>query len=204
MRLWGKTDRPAPVNPDEQPKVIGIDPITGTDRRWAAKARDLELEALPNIRAAAERWAASLTGLLGVVGLAAVIEGAKTFDGLKQPWQFLGELAFFAAAVVALIAAVFAVRAAGEVTPKVFLPGGDSLRKVSSGAVEKAVNRLATSRTLAAIAVSLVLLSSMMLWWGASDDKKPTVIDATGTTLCAAGASGGTSTNAQYAVRCTR
>lgn len=206
MRLRRQGPGDADVTPSGQPVVGDIEPVNDSDRRWAAKAQQLELEALPNIRSAAEKWAASLTGLLGVVGLAAVIEGADVFDALKNPWEIAGQLTFFGAAVAALIASGFAIWAAVEVTPKVFLPGGDALRATAKKAVENAVFRLAVSRIVAGVAVVLVLASAACLWWGAEDASKPKVIDGTGTALCGAGSAPAPAApkDAAFALRCSR
>jgi len=206
LRLRRKAGRDDAVNGPGQPTVGEVEAVTDSDRRWAVKARELELEALPNIRFAAEKWATNLTGLLGVVGLAAVIEGANVFDGLRQPWQTVGQAAFFGAALIALVATGAAIWAATEATPKVFLPGGDILRATSRAAVENAVKRLALSRVLAGVAVSFVFVSAACLWWGEESKGRPKIVDATGTALCGPGSARAPKPPAgtDFALRCSR
>jgi hypothetical protein len=188
-----------------QPRVVGVEPLDRVDRKWMAKSEELELNALPTIRGAAEKWAASLTGILGAVGVAALLDGAKEFDGVRDPEQTIGKLVFFAAVLSALWATKHAIQAAQMATPRVFLPGGSALRSASGTAVESAVKHLKSSRTFAAVAVVLVLLAAAVVWWGRGTDSKPTVIEIRGSTLCenGGGQRGKPDESAKYVLQCS-
>lgn len=173
-------------------------------RRWAEAANALELSALADVRALAEKWAAALTGALGVVGLAALIEGAETFDKLDDPWKWLAKLSFFVAAVLALIATVLAVLAAQGTSKRVFIPGGSALREYATTAVDDALGRLSASRWLAAGAVAAVLLAAGLLSFAPKASSGPTVIEIQGSQLCPAGSTVTRTSDAGYVIRCRR
>src|SRR4051812_13016645 len=105
------------ANEGDDDRVIrptDVGPLVGEDRWWAEKAAELQRDALPSLRTSAEKWAATLTGVLSVVGLAALIEGADTFDDLQDLEQTLAKLAFFGAGVLALVATGLAAQAAHQ------------------------------------------------------------------------------------------
>ena len=178
-----------------------MDPV---DRRWAEKAIEREFEALPAIRGLAEKWAASLTSILGVVGLAALLEGADTFDKLDSPWRQIAEWSFIVAAVAALLAMAMAVAAAQGTSQRTFVPGGSALREYAETSVDSALRQLARSRWLAAFAATLVLAAAGCLWLGEEKEGKPTVIEVHGTEFCATlgAAAGEASEDASIVVRC--
>lgn len=190
----------------DQPRVVDAEPLTAEDQAWADKARDLQLQALPNIRAAAEKWAASLTGILGAVGLAALLGGPHQFANLEEPFGWIGKVVFFGAALLALCATKHAVQAAQEVTPRVFLPSGSALREASNTGVASAVRHLRCSRLLAAIGVTLVLVAAFVVWWGPKSAPNPTTIEVQGSALCRGGpatpARAKGSEGISYVVRC--
>jgi hypothetical protein len=173
-------------------------------RRWAEAANALELSALADVRGLAEKWAAALTGTLGVVGLAALIEGAKTFDNLDDPWKPLAKLSFAIAAVLALIATVLATIAAQGAAKRVFIPGGSALREYATTAVDDALRLLSASRWLAAGAAAAVLLAAGLLWFAPKASSEPTVIEIQGSELCPAGATVTRTSDADYVIRCRR
>lgn len=173
------------------------------DLGWAKRVEELQLNALPNIRATAERWAASLTGLLGAVGLAALLNGTDEFDKLNDTAQAWSKGAFFAAAVVALLATLFAVAAAQGTSRRVFLPGAGTFREASEEAVEKAVGQLRASRWLAALAVASTLLAAAWLWWGGSDPTDSRLIRVEGCTASAGASATEDEINVpEFVVRC--
>jgi hypothetical protein len=114
---------PKPAPP---PLVVAGPPtaMTVEDRRWADQAEKLELEALTAIRGLAEKWAASLTSALGVVGLAALFQSAGKFDDLDNPWKAIGQICFTLAVLLALVASGLSIAAAQGAAKRVFVPGG--------------------------------------------------------------------------------
>jgi hypothetical protein len=146
--------------------VESVEAASPQDLAWAKKAQTLELEALPAVRATAERWAAALTGLLGAVGLAAVLNGADAYDGLQATAQAWAKGTFFAAAALNLLAAAAAIAAAQLTTRRVHLATTGTYQKFARDAVESAVRRLQVSRWCAAAAVACTVASGAILWWG--------------------------------------
>jgi hypothetical protein len=169
---------------DSPLRVVGTETLDAEDRRWTEKAQELQRDALPDVRSTAEKWAASLTGVLGVVGLAALIEGADKFASLRNPEQWIGKACFFAAALLTLCATGFATAAAQGSGRMVWMPYSENLREDARREVKKAAARLAASRWLAGIAVAFVLGSAFALWWGRGAASSPTVIEVQGSKLC--------------------
>lgn len=163
-------------------EVSAVEPGRPEDLAWAKRVEDLQLDALPNIRTSAERWAASLTGLLGVVGFAALLNGPEKFDKLSSTAELWSKGAFFTAALLALAATLCAVAAAQATSRRVFLPSVGTVQEASQQAVETAVIQLRASRWLAALAVASTLVAAAWLWWGSPDAKKSRVVEVEGCT----------------------
>jgi hypothetical protein len=189
-----------PLQPVGAPTAMTID-----DRKWAARASELELGALTAIRGLAEKWAASLTAGLGVVGLAAVFQTADKFAKLAAPWKAIAQVSFTLAVVVALVATGFAIAAAQGAAKRLFIPSGVALRDYSRTAVNHALTWLKVSRILAAIAACLVLVSGYCLWFGDRAKGSPSVIELpAGSQPCPAGVSDldPAKSDADFVVRC--
>jgi hypothetical protein len=178
--------------------------MSAEDRRWAEKSGELELESLSSIRGLAEKWAASLTGVLGVVGLAALFESAGKFDSLDSPWKAIAQVCFTVAIVLGLIAAALAILAAQGAAKRVFVPGGTALRLYSQAAVDSALGLLKASRWIAAVAALLVLAAGYCLWFGDHKQGSPTVIELPrGGQLCPPGTTAAVGkSDADFVVRC--
>lgn len=191
---------------EQTPRVLDVAALSSEDRYWARKVAELKGLGLPTLRSTAEKWAASITGILGVVGLAALFEGEDKFDGLKNPEQWLGKAAFFAAAVCALVAVWNATRAAQTTSKTVFLPSSKTIEEFYDNEATKAIDRLGASRFWAAVAAALVLASAALLWWGREASAGATVIELQGATFCEGTGGTGTATvkGAKYVVTCRR
>jgi hypothetical protein len=177
--------------------------MTVEDRRWAQKGAELELESLTNIRGLAEKWAASLTGALGVVGLAALFEGADKFAKLDEPWKTVAQVSFTVSIVLALLATILSIAAAQGAAKRAFIPGGTALRQYSRDAVDAALEALKWSRILAAVAVAGVLIAGYCLWFGDRAKGSATVIELPkGSELCPATAASPPESDADYVIRC--
>jgi hypothetical protein len=166
----------------EPPALIveDIRATSGETHRWNDYALELERQALPTVRASAERWAGSLTGLLAVVGLGAVLDGAKRFELVQAPWRGIGEAAFFAAGALAFAAACSAATAAQATSTQVFLGSGAGFRKASDTAVRLALRKLAWSRALTIGAGVLIFVSAGTIWFAPKHSASPTRIDVYG------------------------
>jgi hypothetical protein len=194
---------PKPAPP---PLVVAGPPtaMTVEDRLWADQAEKLELEALTAIRGLAEKWAASLTSALGVVGLAALFQSAGKFDKLDDPWKAIAQICFTLAVLLALVASGLSIAAAQGAAKRVFVPGGAALREYSKSAVHDALRDLKVSRILAALAAVAVLGTAYCLWFGNRAESSATVIELpAGSQTCAgAGKTDVTTSDADFVVRC--
>jgi drug/metabolite transporter superfamily protein YnfA len=186
------------------PVEFEILPLTPEDRLWSAKAQELELGALAAMRGSAEKWAAALTGALGVVSLTALLTGPTTFKSLSADAKIVAEIAFFLAAVLALVAAALATLAAQTTQTKIVGGSGTQFKQWAASQIDKWQPFISASRWLAAFAVLFVLISAGVLWFGDRTKPGPTVIDAQGSALCPHGPSGTTVTieEADYLLRC--
>jgi hypothetical protein len=176
--------------------------MTQEDRRWAEVAADLEFESLSTIRGLAEKWAASLTAGLGVVGLAALLESVDKFNKLGSPEKTIAQVSFTVAIVLALLASGFAIAAAQGTAKHAFIPGGAALREYSIEAVDNALRWLKFSRVLALIAVMAVLVAGYCLWFGDRAKGSATVIELPADSQFCSGGSAAEDSDANYVVRC--
>lgn len=177
------TVNPAPLQPGGPAMAMTVE-----DRLWASKAAELEIEALGGIRGLAEKWAASLTGVLGVVGLASLFQGADKFAKLTEPWKSVAQISFTLAVVLALVATALSIAAAQGTAERVFIPGGTALRDYSRTSVDSALCRIKWSRILAALAVVCVLTAGYCLSFGDRAPGSATVIELpAGSSACPAG-----------------
>ena len=173
------------------------------DRVWAARARDEEAAALSNLRGTAEKWAAALTTALGVVSLAALLQGPKVFNPLTKGNRDVAKAAFFVAGVAALVAIVMATLAAQQSRGQILGRSGSDYRQWSKAQVKRWTFWLSFSRWLAALAVTCVLVSAALLWVGERTAATPTVIYGRGSALCGGAASTQpAATGSDYVIRC--
>ena len=159
-------------------------PLESTDRVWATKARDEEVAALSNLRGTAEKWAGALTTALGVVSLAALLQGPKVFSPLTKGSRDAAKVAFFLAGLAALIAIVMATLAAQQSRERILGRSGTQYKDWSNAQVKRWAFWLSVSRWLAALAAAAVLVSAFLLWFGERATARPTVIDGRGSALC--------------------
>jgi len=160
--------------------VIEVRAGEAFDLAWAKRAEQLQLEALPTVRGSAERWAAALTGLLGAVAIASVLGGPGKFDTISGSAQSLGKAALYLAAVLALLAVGFALRAAQVTSKRLLVPSAGSFREASEEAVASAVAGLTLSRWLAALAIVATLIAGGCLWWGEQEKPAPRQVEVRG------------------------
>jgi hypothetical protein len=150
------------------------------DLAWAKRADQLQLESLPTIRTSAERWAGTLTGLLGAVGIATILDGPDRFNTLSSGAETVSKAAFSVAAVLTLVGAGLAIVAAQSTSRRVLLPAAGSYREASEEAVRSATRCLTASRWLVALAVVATLVAGGCLWWGDRDESSTQRVDVRG------------------------
>ena len=186
------------IQPDGPPK-----PMSRQGRRWAELAVKRETEALPTIRGLAEKWAASLTAALGVVGLTGLIDKSETFSKLESGWKTVAEVSFVLATVLGLVATALAILAAQGSAKRYFLAGGSALKQYSKEAVDTVLTLLKWSRIVAGLAAACILIAGGCLWFGDRAAGKPTAIELpAGSQLCQGAAPSPESSEADFEVFC--
>jgi Na+/proline symporter len=146
---------------------------TPEDGIWEQAALAWQTEALPSVRASAERWAAGLSTLLGGAGIGVLLAGPGRFISLESCYETLAKSLFFAAGIAALVALALAIAAASATSRTLFLLSGPALRKVHRQAVRRAVTQLGISRIATMIALTLLLASAALLFFGPTDPSTP-------------------------------
>lgn len=130
---------------------------------WERKAQDLPLSTLADLRESARRWAASLTSLLGVFGIAAYATGSDTIRVLEVPWNYAsGGLVGFALLASLLSAATSALAAQPEVDEVADLDGW-TLRWVHEQRSRRARCLLRVARPSGAIALVALLIAVLVI-----------------------------------------
>ena len=169
------------------PKVIGPGEVGPDIQRWEKRLVDLETEELSKVRAAAEKWAATLGTLLGLAGTVLIVRGADEIgdlsDGTKLAIGLLLLLAF-AAAVTATILTAYAAQG----TPKdLAWPTAATLREWEHEQAKKAKGLLFHSRWITLVAVLAIAVAVAVAWLGkAAESSGSTVLftPAAGNPLC--------------------
>lgn len=176
---------------DPPPEILGPAPAGEQDTKWERKAEELEFEALSKVRGAAEKWAATIGVLLGLIGTVLLVKGpdeiAKLPDGAQ--WLIGILLAFaFGLAVAATVLAAFAAQGTPQTLEQ---PSGTTLRRSEKEATAAARERLSWSRRLTLVTVFLLAGAVAAAWiWpeseGASSSSSVVFTPAHGKPLCGA------------------
>lgn len=158
------------------PKIVGPAEVGEDTLRWEKKAAELEFEALSKVRGAAEKWAATLTALLGLIGTVAIIKGPEEVgdlgDDAKLAIGVLLAIAFLAALTASLLAAY-----AAQGTPKdLKWPNGPGLRKWEHDEAQQAKQQLFWSRFTTVAAVLLIAAAAAVAWLADSPAKSGSTV----------------------------
>lgn len=159
------------IEPSGQQKPIG-QPSTEDSRRWQDEADDLRHTALQDIRASAEKWASSISALIGVFSVVAFVKGRDTFANL-EPAARNASAALVIAATVCAASAVALAAFAAQGWPRTFdVLSGDVLANWYQRQLGRAVWSFRISRFLA-LASAIVLVSAVTLTWFGSERSTP-------------------------------
>lgn len=142
---------------------------TTQDGAWEEAARRWEVEALPTIRASADRWAGGLAVLLGGSGIGILLAGPDALTPLAHCYESWAKGLLFAAGVVATAALGAALLAGGVTTKTLFLVSGPSLRRVNRETAKKATRQLAVSRWATVVALALLISVAALLFFAPHD-----------------------------------
>jgi len=170
--------------------IIGSAPASALDARWEKRAEELEFEALGKVRGAAEKWAATLGALLGLVGTILLVKGPDEVSKLPTVAQYtIGAFLFFAL-IAAVRATVLAAYAAQGTPEDLEYPNGAKLRKEERRWAEEGKQKLASSRRFTLGAVALIALAVLAAWaWPQSSSSSGSTVlltPAQGQPLCGA------------------
>jgi hypothetical protein len=183
---WG-----AEITSEEPPRVVGAASVGPDTLRWEKKAAELEFNALANVRGTAEKWAATLTAILGLAGTVLIARGAAEIDKLPDGTK-IGIAILLAAALGAAAYATYRAALAAQGTPEVLKwPNGFKLRKWELDRAKKAKEHLHQSRQFTFVALTAIVLAVGLSWFGpkaesSSEGSKVVLTPATGQPLCGA------------------
>lgn len=162
---------------------------------WQARADQLALDALPAVRAAAERWSAAIGGLMAAASVAALLKGPSAFNELGGWAGAAGRVCFLLAVVVAMAALVASALAAQPTPARLTLATGARLRELHESRFETAAAQLTFSRWAALGGVVLLATAAVLMWVGPRSTvaERPMVAARTsaGALLCGRLMSGG-------------
>jgi hypothetical protein len=146
-------------------RFTGTRPWTKQDEVWKEAGARWEVEALPKIRAAADRWAAGLAILLGGSGIGVLLAGPEKLAPLEGCWEAWAKGLLFAAGVLATLALASALRAGGVAIKTLFVISGPALRRASREAFGTAAKLLRFSQWVTVLALALLLGAAAVLFF---------------------------------------
>lgn len=142
---------------------------TAQDGVWEEAARRWEVEALPALRAAADRWAGGLAILLGGSGVGILLGGPEKLAPIAHCYEGWAKGFLFGAGATATFALLMALLAGGAATKTLFLISGPALRRVNREQVKTAAKRLNVARWATVAALALLLSSAGLLFFAPQD-----------------------------------
>ena len=140
------------------------------DKRWQERADDLVVQGLPQVRATATLWTATIGALTGLFGLGLVIKSRSDLALLSAGtarWVGL----FSLLAVLAAASAIWQGAVAAQGTPARIWGSGDSLKRWYRTQAPDADIRLKRSRVLTVIGLVFLILSVGFYWYGTGSTK---------------------------------
>jgi hypothetical protein len=145
---------------------------------WDAKATELRRGQLDSVRAAATKWAALMSALLGVFGTVTFAGGLQTVDMLGDPWAQIVKGLTSAAAAFAVSAIGMLSYAAGglRISQEQGLTG-NSVQKMFTEDTGRAMRWFGWGKKAALAAAAIVLAgSALILWLGPQPAAPPTIL----------------------------
>lgn len=170
-----------------EPEVIGPGEVGPDIQRWEKRLADLETEELSKVRAAAEKWAATLGTLLGLAGTVLIVRGAEEISGLSDGTKTAIGLLLALAFLLAVTATVLTAYAAQGTPKKLEWPTAASLRDWEHNQAKTAKRLLFHSRWITLVAVLAIAVAVAVAWLGEaaeSSGSKVLFTPATGQPLC--------------------
>lgn len=169
-----KTGGPVPVTaPAENVKQAFVD-----DLLWAKKLDAGAVNALDNTRAAAGKWAPTITAITGAFGGFALIRGRADLTSVTHGWEIAVGVLVAAAAYLAIRSIMLAALAA-EGTPSSVTVSAKSIRSYFDHAVDVAQWQLLASRIAAVLAVVVLGGAVGIVWFAPESTPKPPLYHVT-------------------------
>lgn len=168
------------------PQIVGAGGVNSPDDIvWQREYERLAIEELPRVRAAAEKWLASLGALTGLFAAVVVVKGRDDIGELTQDARVGVACLVLGAFTLAVVAIVLGAHAAQGAPRKRELDDGRALRRWSSTAAQTASGLLRWSRILAILAVGLMAAAVGATWFGPTiHESRLLLVSRTGATVC--------------------
>ncbi|MEU8078792.1 hypothetical protein AB0B31_25555 [Catellatospora citrea] len=157
-----------------QPTAVAAHPATPDDIRWEERAAELAFNELPNLRAAAERWVASLSAVIGVFGVVLVVKGPSDISRIESDLGYVLAGILLAGAVAAALTAIIVGIFAAQGSPRnVETYSGPYIRTRYRREARTAARLLTCSRVAAIVAVVLLGAAIGTTWYGTPRTSTP-------------------------------
>jgi hypothetical protein len=157
--------------------------VSGEDREWQARAQQLTLNSLYDIRAVAGRWAATIGSLTGLLSLVALVAGPRTADQLQLGWRIVAGSLVLAAILTAGWATWSAADAAqGKILTT--LSTYARIREDFRNEEKRARQSLSRAKTLVVAAMAALILAVAVSWFAPGGDTQNLVIRRDGVVSC--------------------
>ena len=157
--------------------------VSSEDREWQARAQQLTLNSLYDIRAVAGRWAATIGSLTGLLSLVALVAGPRTVDQLQLGWRIVAGSLVLAAILTAGWATWSAADAAqGKIltTLSTYARIRDEFRNEEKRA-RQSLNR---AKTLVVAAMAALILAVAVSWFAPAGNTQNLVLRRDGVVSC--------------------
>jgi hypothetical protein len=152
---------------------------------WATAAAAALVGQLEAVRGAADKWASTVTALIGAFGAVAVVTGTDAIDQLPASWRVPAVVLTLVAGGFAVASIFFSARAAQGATFKTNNFTTSAYRAHVVGSAPKAIANLRRSRWTGMVAAALVFAGSVASLAAAAGGQ-----DSAGTTVVVIGADG--------------
>ena len=136
------------------------------ERKWAAKAEELEFTSLERVKTAAEKWATSIASITGIFGIVTLIKGPPEIAGLAPPYPLVVGVALLLSVTSALASIALAALAAQGVPEKLWNTALDT-KSLYKAATKRAAAKLLWSRLAVVPAVLAMITAVGVTWFGA-------------------------------------
>ncbi|MDG6103225.1 hypothetical protein Daura_17105 [Dactylosporangium aurantiacum] len=144
---------------------------------YEARLDELRRGQLSTVQAAARRWSALMTGVLGVFGTVAFAGGLTTIDKLAAPYGTVAKVLTTVAAATAVAAVTWLARASGGLRlDDLAFPSGRTLMNREARLAAEARALLRTGRWLAAATGALVVAGSVLVLWAPAAAPDPSKV----------------------------